>query len=121
VIAANHYFASADSVVSAASGIPELSGTIELRSPEASLTDDLTPLPANVLDASSLMAASCGARTSGAPSGTFAVRGPGGIPAEPDGWLRAPVRLAGVVSAAPAPRVVVAGATGPLLAGSSCE
>ena len=64
----------------------------------------------------------CAARTSGERAGSFAVRGPGGIPAEPDGWLPAPVVLdAAATSAATAgPPALLASLAGPLLAPGAC-
>ena len=44
-------------------------------------------LPTSYLDAASLMRERCAARRSGERAGSFSVRGKGGIPAEPDGWL----------------------------------
>jgi hypothetical protein len=69
------------------------------------------------------LAKSCGARTSGAPSGTFAVRGPGGIPAEPDGWLRAPElpEAAATAEAAPALPILAASLSGLPIAPETCE
>jgi len=59
---------------------------------------------------------------SGERVGSFAVRGPGGIPAESDGWLPAPMLpdtgAPTVVTAVPP--VLVAGIPGPLLASGAC-
>ncbi len=109
-IAADHFFAFPGSIVSASSGNPELSGTVEIASPDADLAGSLTPLPSSVLDAASQMQQRCATR-GGERAGTFAMRGAGGIPAEPDGWLPAPV----VAAAAP-----IAGVPGPMLASAGC-
>jgi len=90
-INADNYFAFPGSVVSASAGDPELSGTVEVNTPDVDLAGTLTALPASYLDASSLMRERCAARRSGERAGSFAVRGNGGIPAEPDGWLPASV------------------------------
>ena len=94
-ITADNYFAFPDSVVSAtATGHPELSGTVEVNAPDSNLAGTLTALPASYLDAASLMRERCAARRSGERAGSFAVRGAGGIPAEPDGLLPVAVPLA---------------------------
>src|SRR4029453_7624507 len=90
-ITTDNFFAFPDSVVSARSGNPELSGTVEIHSPDVNLAGTLAELPTNFLDAASQMRERCAARKSGERVGSFAVRGPGGIPAEPDGWLPAPL------------------------------
>jgi hypothetical protein len=84
-ITTNHFSAFAGSVVSAASGNPELSATLEIHSPAVNLAGTLAELPSSFRDAASRMRARCAARRSGERAGSFAVRGPGGIPAEPDG------------------------------------
>jgi len=86
-ITADNYFAFPGSVVSATAGNPDLSGTVEVNAPDTDLAGTLAALPASYLDASSLMRERCAARRSGERAGSFAVRGNGGIPAEPDGWL----------------------------------
>jgi hypothetical protein len=50
------------------------------------------------------------------------VRGPGGIPAEPDGWLRAPVlpEAPAPAAAAAVQPVLVANLPAPLLAPGAC-
>jgi len=90
-ITTDNYFAFPGSVVSATAGNPELSGTVEVNAPDTDLAGALTALPASYLDAASLMRERCAARRSGERAGSFAVRGNGGIPAEPDGWLPAAV------------------------------
>jgi len=73
--------------VSAEADRQEFSGIVEVNTPDVDLAGTLTALPASYLDASSLMRERCAARRSGERAGSFAVRGNGGIPAEPDGWL----------------------------------
>ena len=90
-ITTDNFFAFRDSVVSATAGDPELSGTVEIHSPAVNLAGTLSALPDSLLDAASLMRERCAARRSGERAGSFSVRGAGGIPAEPDGWLRAPM------------------------------
>jgi large exoprotein involved in heme utilization and adhesion len=111
------------SVVSSKADRPEFSGTVEIHSPDVDLAGTLTPLPSAFLDAVSLMRERCAARRSGERAGSFSVRGLGGIPAEPDGWLRAPV-LSGAAatgtSAAARPPTLVASLPGPLLAHGAC-
>ncbi len=122
-IAADNFFQFPGSVVSAVSGTPELSGTVEIHSPDVNLAGTLAPLPSAFLDAGSLMRERCAARRSGERAGSFSVRGPGGIPAEPDGWLRAPVVLAdatATTAATPAQPALFASLPGPLLAAGAC-
>jgi hypothetical protein len=87
------------------------------------LAGTLAPLPSAFLDAASLMRERCAARRSGERAGSIALRGAGRIPAEPDGWLRAPVVLetaATAATAAPAQLALLAGLPGPLLAAGAC-
>jgi large exoprotein involved in heme utilization and adhesion len=122
-ITADNFFAFPRSVVSAKSGNQQLSGTVEIHSPDVDLAGTLTPLPSAFLDATSLMRERCAARRNGEREGSFSVRGPGGIPSEPDGWLRAPVVLdapATPTAAVPEPPALVAGFPGPLLAQGAC-
>jgi len=121
-ITTDNFFQFPDSVVSAASGNPDLSGTVEIHSPAVNLAGTLAELPASFLDAASQMRERCAARRSGERAGSFAVRGPGGIPAEPDGWLPAPLLPAAeaATSAAPGRPVLVASLSGPLLAHAAC-
>jgi len=120
-ITADNYFAFPGSVVSATAGNPELSGTVEVNAPDTDIAGTLSALPASYLDASSLMRERCSARRSGERAGSFAVRGNGGIPAEPDGWLPATLEFEAAertegrtASAAPA-SASFAAAPGPLL------
>jgi hypothetical protein len=104
-ITAENFFAFPGSVVSADSKDQRLSGTVEVHSPDVDLAGALTPLPSAFLDATSLMRERCAARRSGERAGSFSVRGPGGIPSEPDGWLRAPVLPAAEAALTAAPPV----------------
>ncbi len=122
-IAAENLFQFPGSRVSAASGNPALSGTVEIKSPDVNLAGTLAPLPSAFLDAASLMRERCAARRSGERAGSFSVRGAGGIPAEPDGWLRAPVVLAdatATAAATPAQPALFASLPRPLLAHGAC-
>jgi hypothetical protein len=64
----------------------------------------------------------CAARKSGERVGSFSVRGPGGIPAEPDGWLPAPVLpdAATTTAATAGAPALVASLSGPLLLYQGC-
>jgi large exoprotein involved in heme utilization and adhesion len=109
------------SEVDASAGNPALSGTVEIKSPDVNLAGTLAPLPSSFLDAASLMRERCAARRSGERAGSFAVSGPGGIPPEPDGWLPAPLLPEAATSAAaPAPLVLLASPSAPLLAAGAC-
>jgi large exoprotein involved in heme utilization and adhesion len=122
-ITTDRFFAFPGSEVSAASRNPELSGRVEIHSPDVNLAGTLTPLPSTFLDAASLMRERCAARKSGERAGSFAARGPGGIPTEPDGWLPAPLVLEPATTPAavtPDPPALVASLPGPLLASGAC-
>lgn len=69
-----------------------VNGPVAINAPDVDLAESLGVLPAAFLDVASLMRARCGARSGGERGGSFAVKGAGGIPAEPDGPL--PARLA---------------------------
>jgi large exoprotein involved in heme utilization and adhesion len=122
-ITTDNFFAFPHSVVRADSGTPELSGTVEIHSPDVNLAGTLAELPSSFLDAASLMRERCAARRSGERAGSFAVRGPGGIPSEPDGWLPAPLlpdaeaTIADELIQRP---TLVASLPGPLLAHGAC-
>jgi len=120
-VAADGFFGFPGSRVSAASGNPELSGTVEIHSPDVNLAGTLAELPSTFLDAASQMRERCAARKSGERVGSFSVRGAGGIPAEPDGWLPAPLLAdADVASATAEPPILLASASGPLLLARGC-
>jgi len=89
-ITADDYFAFPKSVVDASSDLG-VDGIVAVHAPDVNLAGQLTPLPTTYLDAASLMKERCAARRNGERAGSFSVRGNGGIPAEPDGWLPAPV------------------------------
>src|SRR5262249_50085150 len=110
-ITTDHFFAFPGSVVSAKSGNQGLSGTVEIVSPDVDLAGSLTALPSTFLDAAAQMQQRCAARRGGGRMGSFAVRGAGGIPAEPDGWLPAPMF---------SDAAWIAGVPGPMLASNSC-
>ena len=91
-ITAENYFAFPGSIVSVeADSELGIDGTVEISAPDVDLAGKITTLPTTPLDAASLMKEACAARRSGERAGSFAVRGNGGIPAEPDGWLPAAV------------------------------
>jgi hypothetical protein len=121
-IATDNFLHFPGSRVSAQGRTPELSGTVEIHSPDVNLAGTLAELPTNFLDAASLMRERCAARKSGERSGSFAVRGPGGIPAEPDGWLPAPLLpdAATTTAATAGAPVLVASLSGPLLLYQGC-
>jgi len=120
-ITADNYFAFPGSIVSATAGNPEFSGTVEVNAPDTDIAGTLSALPASYLDASSLMRERCAARRSGERAGSFAVRGNGGIPAEPDGWLpgtlgfEAAAKTGGRTTSAALASASPAAAPGPLL------
>jgi hypothetical protein len=121
-ITSDNLFAFPDSEISATSGTG-VAGSVEIHSPAVNLAGTLAQLPTNFLDAASRMRERCAARRSGERAGSFAVRGPGGIPAEPDGWLPAPLLPdveAATAAALPASPTLVASLSGPLLAHGAC-
>ena len=121
-IAADLFFGFPGTLVSAVSHNQQLSGTVEIHSPDVNLAGTLATLPSNFLDAASLMRERCAARRSGERVGSFSVRGPGGIPAEPDGWLPAPLLPAASTTTAVTPdsSLLVARLSGPLLLHPGC-
>jgi CHAT domain-containing protein len=62
---------------------------VEIKSPETNLVSQVTPLPTEFLDASSMMLASCAARRSGEKAGSFTVARWRGLPLTPEGPLLA--------------------------------
>jgi hypothetical protein len=81
VIAANR-IRSPDSVISAASGDPALSGTVTINSPDTNILGGITTLPEAFLDAAALMKQHCAAQAAGGRS-SLTLRG-SRVMAEPD-------------------------------------
>jgi hypothetical protein len=79
------YFFSSESPfdVSTPSGIP---GTVIVTAPTVDLSGSLVALPADLLDAESLLRPDCGVRLAGNIS-SFIVLGSGGLPIEPGGFV----------------------------------
>jgi hypothetical protein len=102
----------ASEVAATAPGGPEFAGTVEINSPDVDLAGTLGDLPESFFDASALLRERCAGRATGAAAGSFVLRGAGGIGAEPDGLLPAPL----VLGAAPAPGTPVASAPAASLA-----
>lgn len=88
-ITSDQFIQSADSVVDASSKLG-IDGNIEIFSPETNLSNVLTVLPANYLDASQWMETPCEAR-SGKDASRFIIVGPDGTPPPCDGVLGGPV------------------------------
>ena len=84
LLSGNPVLQSTDTTVSVSSDLA-LDGTFVVNSPYAEVTGDLASLPENFLDASALLEEACLARD--APSGSFAVRRVGELPASPDAPL----------------------------------
>jgi hypothetical protein len=118
-ITADNYFAFPGTVVSADADDPDLSGTVEVNTPDVNLAGALAELPSNPLDAASQMKEPCAARRSGERAGSFAVRAAEGIPPEPDGWLPATVGAGG--GAVPAARGELGTAGSTLLTAAVCR
>jgi hypothetical protein len=118
-IPADNYCAFPGSVVDASSDLG-IDGIVEVHAPDVDLAGKIAALPSSFLDAASLMRERCAARRSGECAGSFAVRGNGGIPAEPDGWLPATVAFDSASGPTPAlgqPSV----ASSPLLTPCNCR
>jgi filamentous hemagglutinin family protein len=111
-IVADNYLTDALSVVQASS-ILSAPGTVQIQSPENNLAGNIAQLPRELTDASTLLAGSCAARRTGAPS-SFTVAGRGGVPVDPDGYL--PSFLATGVPFAGAPSISGSGAPAAALA-----
>ena len=58
-VTTDNFFQFPGSVVDASAGNPELSGTVEIHSPDVNLAGTLAPLPSTFLDAASLMRERC--------------------------------------------------------------
>ena len=82
-IVAGNFIATPDSVVDASSALG-IDGTVNISSPDETVSEDLAVLPKNYLDVTSLMSDRCGT-TAGASSLVDA--GPGGRAVDPDGYL----------------------------------
>lgn len=82
-IVAGNFIATPDSVVNASSALG-IDGTVNIRAPDETVSEDLAVLPENYLDVTSLMSDRCGT-TAGASSLVDA--GPGGRTVDPDGYL----------------------------------
>jgi filamentous hemagglutinin family protein len=63
-------------------GSPTLDGQVNINSPDVDVTDDLVPLPENLVDASKLIAQGCGAFVD--KRSEFINAGRGGLPPRPD-------------------------------------
>jgi filamentous hemagglutinin family protein len=87
-IVAGRFLIDPSSTVSASSALG-IDGIINVDSPVADVTSGVTELPANVLDASTLVQAPCAARTGGGTS-SLTSAGRSGLPAGPDGYLPSP-------------------------------
>jgi filamentous hemagglutinin family protein len=89
-IIANVFLASPDSSVTASS---ELStpGTVDIQAPITDLSGSLAPLPENVLQATSLLRQSCGARFSGGKLSSLVAGSREGLPLEPGGFMPSPL------------------------------
>jgi large exoprotein involved in heme utilization and adhesion len=72
---------------------PQLSGTVEINTPDVDPSQGLATLPAEVVDASGLIASSCGAGGRQGES-EFIVTGRGGLPPTPNDTLSAEAVLA---------------------------
>jgi large exoprotein involved in heme utilization and adhesion len=106
-ITTENYFAFPGSTVRAdAPSKLGVDGTVEINAADVDLAGSLGELPANFLDAASRMRERCGARQSGERTGSFAVKGAGGIPAEPDGPL--PASMAPAATTAGSERTALA-------------
>ena len=83
-INSGYFFASESPFdVSTPSGIP---GSVIVTAPNVDLSGSLVALPADLLDAESLLRPDCGVRLAGNIS-SFIVLGRGGLPIEPDGFV----------------------------------
>jgi filamentous hemagglutinin family protein len=87
-IVAGLFLMDPSSVVSASSALG-IDGIINVDSPVADVTSGVTELPADELDASTLVQAPCAARTGGGTS-SLTSAGRSGLPADPDGYMPSP-------------------------------
>ena len=79
------YFFQSQSIIDASApfGLP---GTVEVTAPNVDLSGSLVALPADLLDAESLLRPDCAVRLTGNIS-SFIVLGRGGLPLEPGGFV----------------------------------
>jgi filamentous hemagglutinin family protein len=83
-------FLTQNSVLSASSAL-STPGTISVQAQTTNVTGALTQLPANVLQAATLLRASCAARLAQGKTSTLVVAGREGVPPEPEGLLWSPL------------------------------
>ncbi len=94
-IRADVFLSDPASEVSASAGNPQLSGSVEIDSPEVDLVGDLSQLPENVIAVAGLLRERCRARREGRAAGSFVVVGRDGLPPSPDGLLPAALDATG--------------------------
>ena len=82
-IVAGNFIATPDSIVNASSALG-IDGTVNISSPDESVSEDLAVLPDNYLDVTSLISERCG---TSAGSSSLVDAGPGGSAIDPDGYL----------------------------------
>jgi filamentous hemagglutinin family protein len=83
-------FLTQNSVLDASSAL-STPGTISVQAQTTNVTGALTQLPANVLQAATLLRASCAARLAQGKTSTLVVAGREGVPPEPEGLLWSPL------------------------------
>jgi filamentous hemagglutinin family protein len=88
-------FLSSGSILSASSAL-SAPGTIDVQTRFTDLNSALVQLPENVLQATTLLRASCAARLAEGKSSSLVVAGREGVPPEPDGLLSSPLVLEGL-------------------------
>jgi large exoprotein involved in heme utilization and adhesion len=87
-------FLTSGSIVSASSAL-SAPGTVAIQSQFTDLNSALVQLPADVLQATALLRASCAARLAEGKASSLVVAGREGVPPEPDGLLTSPLVLDG--------------------------
>jgi len=98
-IAANVFLAS-ESIVSASSAL-STPGTINIQAQITDLSGSVAPLPAGLLQAATLLRASCAARVAAGKASSLVVAGREGLPLEPGGYLPSPLMAEEPGSAGP--------------------
>ena len=88
-------FLSSESILSASSAL-SAPGTIDVQARFTDLSSALVQLPANVLQATALLRASCATRLAEGKASSLVVAGREGVPPEPDGLLSSPLVLEGL-------------------------